>query len=84
MRDLVKQALGLLRRVLQNLVPEMVDLKTGGGGRVALGRLDTANLHLEEKLGDLDGEGAADAADAGLGRLVHVQLVLEGLQVGAG
>ena len=84
LRDLIEQALGLLRRVLQNLVPEMVDLETGGGGQVALGRLDTANLHLEEELGDLDGKAAADAADASLSGEVDVEGVLEEGEVGAG
>lgn len=62
----------------------MVDLGSGSGRGVALGGLDAADLVLQEELGDLDSEASADAADAGLGGQVRVELVLEGLQVRVG
>ena len=84
LRHLVEQRLALARSILDHLVTQVIDLLTGLGRGVALRRLDAADLHLEEELGHLDGEAAADAADAGLGGEVDVELVLEGLQVSGG
>lgn len=83
--DLVQQRLALPGRVLEDLVPQVVDVLARGLGRVALGGLDPADLHGQEELGDLDGgEVPADGADAGLSGRVDVSLRLELLEVRAG
>lgn len=51
----------------------MINLESRRGRRVSLCRLDPRNLHLQEELGHLDGEIAADAADSDFGREVNVQ-----------
>lgn len=71
--------------VREDLVAQVVDLETGVRGRVALCRLDTADLHLEEELGDLDLAGVStDAANARLGSKVDVEAVLEEVEVRVG
>lgn len=83
-RDLIQQRAVLTSAVLEHLIPQVIDLKTRLRRRVPLRRLDPANLHLQEKLRHLDRKTASDAANASLGREIHVQRVLEKAEVGIG
>ena len=80
---MVKQRLALPRRILRNLVPQMIHLRTRRSWWVALRRLNPANLHLQEELGHLDCKIASRAPNARLSRQIYVQAVLELLQIGA-
>lgn len=64
----------------------MVNLETGSSRRPTERSFDPRNLHLEEELGNLDEVdlGAAFAAQTGFGGMVHIEGVLEGLEVGFG
>lgn len=74
--------LRLPRRVLQNLLQQMVDLQACSPRRIALGSLDSRDLELKKELGDFDRQIPVDASDASFGGDVDVQLSLELCEVG--
>lgn len=82
--DLIQQSLALPSSIRSDFVPQVVDLKSGSGRRVALGSLDPADLHLQEKLWNFDAQASTDTSNTCLSRKVHVQAILERLKIGRG
>lgn len=81
--NLVQQSLSLPRRVLENLIPQVINLQPGGGGWVALSGLNARDLHLQKELGNLDWRKVPSRrADTGFGSQVDVELTLERSKIG--
>ena len=77
--NLIQQPRILTSRILEDLIPEMINLESSLGRRVSLCRLDTTNLHLEEEFRDFNRETPIDTAYPGLRGEVDVERVLEEL-----
>jgi hypothetical protein len=80
--NLIQQRLTLSRRILRNLIPQMIHLRTRRSRRFALRRLNPANLHLQEELGHLNRQTPTCAPYPGLGRQIHIETILELRKVG--
>lgn len=78
---LIQQGLILSRRILDHLIPQMIDLQPRRSRRIPLRRLNSTDLHLQKEFGHLDCQRAADTPHARLGRQVDIQLVLKRLQI---
>jgi hypothetical protein len=70
--NLIQKRLALPRRILRDLIPQVVHLRTRRRRWLALRRLNPTNLHLQKELGHLDREITSRAPDSRFGSEIHI------------
>lgn len=80
--DLIQKRRTLPRRILRNLIPQMIHLRSRRTRRLSLRRLNPTNLHLQKELWDFNRQIAGITPNPRLGGQVDVQTILEALEIG--